>query len=86
MLARSPDVAYPKRLVWVDQATRIPVRQELYAVSGMLLKTWLMEAPKQFDSRWYPTRMVLKTSFKKARAPSWSFVTSSLERASTSRL
>lgn len=60
LLARSADVAYPKRLVWVDQATRIPVRQELYAVSGMLLKTWLMEAPKQFDSRWYPTRMVFE--------------------------
>jgi hypothetical protein len=36
------------------------VRQELYALSGMLLKTWTMEAPKQFDSRWYPTRMILE--------------------------
>ena len=58
--ARSSDVAYPTRLVWVDQTTRIPVRQELYALSGMLLKTWSMEAPQQFEERWYPTRMVFE--------------------------
>jgi outer membrane lipoprotein-sorting protein len=58
--AKKPEISYPKRKVWVDQSTRIPVRQELYALSGMLLKTWTMEAPKQFDSRWYPTRMILE--------------------------
>jgi hypothetical protein len=36
------------------------VRQELFALSGMLLKTWSMDTPKQFDSRWYPTRMILE--------------------------
>ena len=37
LLAKSPEVSYPKRVVLVDQTTRIPVRQELYALSGMLL-------------------------------------------------
>jgi outer membrane lipoprotein-sorting protein len=60
LTAKNDTVAYPKRKVWVDQTTRIPVRQELYAVSGMLLKTWTMEAPQQFGQRWYPTRMVFE--------------------------
>jgi outer membrane lipoprotein-sorting protein len=60
MTAKGPDVSYPKRKVWVDQTTRVPVRQELFALSGMLLKTWTMEAPQQFGERWYPTRMVLE--------------------------
>jgi outer membrane lipoprotein-sorting protein len=60
MTAKGPDVSYPKRKVWVDQTTRVPVRQELFALSGMLLKTWTMESPQQFGERWYPTRMVLE--------------------------
>jgi outer membrane lipoprotein-sorting protein len=60
LTAKTPEVSYPKRKVWVDQVTRIPVRQELFALSGMLLKTWSMEAPKAFGERWYPTRMILE--------------------------
>lgn len=58
--ANTPDVSYPKRLVWVDQATNIPVKQELYALSGMLLKTWTMSEIKTFGARQFPTKMVIE--------------------------
>lgn len=58
--ATTPDVSYPRRLVWVDQETSIPLKQELYALSGMLLKTWTMSEVKDFGGRQFPTRMVIE--------------------------
>ncbi len=58
--AITPDVSYPRRLVWVDQATSIPLKQELYALSGMLLKVWTMSDVKDFGGRQFPTRMVIE--------------------------
>lgn len=55
--ARDESVAYPKRVSWIDVETMIPVRQELYALSGMLLKTWTMSDIKEFGGRKFPTRM-----------------------------
>ncbi len=57
--AKREDVSYPKRKVWVDKETLVPVRQELFALSGVKLKSWLMLDPVQHDDRWYPTRMVI---------------------------
>ena len=59
LTAKSDDVAYPKRKVWTDKVTLIPVKQELYAVSGVLLKTWLMTDIQEVEGRQYPTRMVI---------------------------
>ena len=53
-------MSYPRRLVWVDQATSIPLKQELYALSGMLLKVWTMSDVKAFGGRQFPTRMVVE--------------------------
>jgi outer membrane lipoprotein-sorting protein len=58
--ANSAEVSYPRRTVWVDEATNIPLRQELYALSGMLLKVWTMSDVKDFGGRSFPTRMVIE--------------------------
>lgn len=55
MTARSTDVAYPKRVSWVDQEYRVPVREELYALSGMLLKVFTFSEVQDFDGRKFPT-------------------------------
>ncbi|MCK6516871.1 outer membrane lipoprotein-sorting protein [Myxococcota bacterium] len=60
LTAKSEDVSYPRRKVWVDQAWLLPVRQELYALSGMLLKVWIMSDPKQYGERWYPMKMTVE--------------------------
>ena len=57
MIAKDDSVTYPKRVVCVDTENFIPVRQELFALSGMQLKEWTMHDPKQYGDRWYPSRM-----------------------------
>jgi len=59
LTAKSDDVSYPKRIVWVDQEWMSPVKQELYALSGLLLKEWLMEDPQLYGERRYPSTFVI---------------------------
>lgn len=60
LIAKTPDVTYAKRIVWVDQQSYIPLRQELYAVSGMLLKVWAMSDVQTVEGRQWPSRMVIE--------------------------
>jgi len=55
--AKDDAVTYPKRILWVDKEHYIPIRQELFALSGMLLKTWTMTEIEEIDGRNIPTRM-----------------------------
>jgi outer membrane lipoprotein-sorting protein len=64
--AKDDSVSYPKRVSWIDQESYIPLKQELYALSGMLLKTWTMSDVKSFDGgRRFPTKMVVQDHVKK---------------------
>lgn len=61
LTANDESVSYPKRTSWVDAELGIPLKQELYALSGMLLKTWEMRDVKEFDGgRKFPTTMVVE--------------------------
>jgi len=60
MKANSTDVSYPHRVVWVDEGTYIPLKQEMYALSGMLLKTWAMSDVHAVGSRQWPSTMVIE--------------------------
>lgn len=65
LVAKDATVAYPKRVSWIDQKSHIPISQELYAVSGMLLKVWDMGDIKTFDGgRQFPARMVIIDKLK----------------------
>ena len=57
MVATTEAVACQKRVTCVDAETFIPLKQELYALSGMLLKTWTMSDVRKVDDRWVPHRM-----------------------------
>ncbi len=66
MKAKDDTVTYPRRVSWIDQETYIPLKQELYALSGMLLKTWTMSDVKDFPGgRKFPTKMVVQDHVKK---------------------
>lgn len=66
MKAKDNGVTYPKRVTWVDQETFIPVKQELYALSGMLLKTWTMTDVKTYEGgRRFPSKMTIEDHVKK---------------------
>lgn len=59
-------VSYPRRVSWVTKDTLIPAKQELYALSGLLLKTWTMSDVKDFPGgRKFPTKMVITDNVKK---------------------
>lgn len=57
--AKDASVTYPRRIIWVDQESHLPLRQELYALSGMLLKTWTMSGLQKVDGRWIASHMVI---------------------------
>ena len=63
-IAKDSSVTYPKRIIWIDDAYRIPTKQELYALSGMLLKTWMMSDVKVIDGKNVPMKMVLSDALK----------------------
>lgn len=63
--AKDSSVSYPKRIIWIDDEYRIPTKQELYALSGLLLKTWAMSEIKQIDGKNVPMKMVISDALKK---------------------
>jgi len=50
--ANSPDVAYQMRKQWVDKTRYIPLKEELYAKSGTLLKKTELSDIKRIGNRW----------------------------------
>jgi outer membrane lipoprotein-sorting protein len=63
--AKHEDVNYEMQKMWVDKGRYIPLKQELYAKSGKLLKRLELMDIKKIDNRWYPTKMVFKDMLKK---------------------
>lgn len=59
LTATATDVSYPKRTIWVDQAAYIPVKQQLFALSGTLLKTWTMTDIRTVGTRQFPFKMTV---------------------------
>ncbi len=62
--ARDRKVTYPRRLIWVDQENYVPLRQKLFALSGMQLKTWAMSDVREVDGRSTPHRMKLTDALR----------------------
>ena len=58
-------LAYPKRRAWVDVEYFLPVREELYAKSGKLLKSTSMGGIRKIQDRWFPTVFIFKDELKK---------------------
>jgi outer membrane lipoprotein-sorting protein len=64
MHAKSEDVAYQVRKLWVDSERYIPLKEELYAKSGKMLKTTEMSDIRKQGSRWYPGKIVFRDMLK----------------------
>ena len=62
--AKERSVSYPRRVIWVDKEHLVPTKQELYALSGMLLKTWTMTDVKMIDGKPVPMRMELRDQLR----------------------
>ena len=64
LTAITPDVAYQSQKVWVDKDRFIPLKKELYAKSGMLLKRMELSDVKQIQGRWFPKKILFKDVLK----------------------
>jgi outer membrane lipoprotein-sorting protein len=64
LTAKTNTVAYQSRKVWIDSERYVPLREELYAKGGKLLKRVELKDFKQTSGRWYPMRMVFKDMLK----------------------
>lgn len=62
--AKVDDAAYQSRKIWVDQERYVPLKEELYAKSGQLLKKTTMRDVEKIDGRWYPKTVVYKDMLK----------------------
>ena len=67
LTATTKDVAYAKRIIWVDQERIIPLKEELFAKSGKLLKKLELKDVVRLDGRWFPKRMIFKDVLKKGK-------------------
>ena len=57
-------LAYYKRTLWIDKNKFVPLKENLYAKSGVLLKTTTFTNIKKIDSRWFPMKMNYKDMLK----------------------
>ena len=64
LTARTPETAYQRQRLWIDQERWIPLMQELYAKSGKLLKRLTFSDAVQMNGRWFPMRMHFKDMMK----------------------
>ncbi len=62
--ARVADLAYHSQKLWVDDQWYVPLKQELYAKSGQLLKRTESGDVKQVQGRWFPHSFVFKDMLK----------------------
>jgi outer membrane lipoprotein-sorting protein len=60
LTAFDPEVTYQGKKLWVDKVRFIPLREEMYAKSGTLLKRTELSDITQIDGRWYPKKIVFK--------------------------
>jgi len=64
LTARVEDVAYYSQKLWIDTERYIPLKQEMYAKSGQLLKKATLSDVKQIQGRWFPMTVIYKDVLK----------------------
>lgn len=64
LTAKVSDAAYHRRKMWIDAERFVPLKEELFARSGQLLKRTTLSDFRQIESRWYPHTMIYKDMLK----------------------
>ena len=64
LTAKTADVAYHTRKIWIDTERYVPLREELFAKSGQLLKRTEMMDVKKIEERWFPTAVIFRDMLK----------------------
>ena len=64
LVSKVEGLAYHKRTLWIDKTKFVPLKENLYAKSGTLLKTTTFSNIKKIDTRWYPMKINYKDMLK----------------------
>lgn len=64
LVANVDDVAYHSQKIWVDSERFVPLKQEMFAKSGQLLKRTELSDVQMVQGRWFPMTMVYKDMLK----------------------
>jgi len=67
LTATKREVTYHSRKIWVDKERWLPLKEERYAKSGRLLKTFEIVESFEIDNRWYPKKMIFKDVLSRGR-------------------
>lgn len=62
--AKVDDATYQSRKMWIEKEHYVPLKEELFAKSGQLLKKTEMSDVRQVDGRWYPYKVNYKDMLK----------------------
>ena len=62
--AITADIAYQIQKIWVDKDRFIPLKKELFAKSGVLLKRMELSDVMQIQGRWFPKKILFKDVLK----------------------
>jgi outer membrane lipoprotein-sorting protein len=62
--AKVTDVSYYSRKMWIDSERFVPLKEELFAKSGQLLKRTTLSNVKLIQGRWFPMTIVYKDMLK----------------------
>ncbi len=64
LTAKVEDVSYYKRILWIDKEYYYPVKEELYAKSGKLMKEILVSGFTKVGTKNYPTRIRMENKLR----------------------
>jgi len=67
LTAKKRDVAYHSRKIWVNHERWLPVKEERFARSGRLLKTFEITDAFKVENRWYPKKMIFKDMLSRGK-------------------
>jgi len=64
LTAKVDDVAYYKRKMWVDAERYVPLKEDLFAKSGQLLKRSTLSDVQKVQGKWFPMKIIYKDMLK----------------------
>jgi outer membrane lipoprotein-sorting protein len=64
LVAIVDDVAYHSQKMWIDSERFVPLKQEMFAKGGQLLKRTTLSDVQKVQGRWFPMTMVYKDMLK----------------------
>jgi len=67
LISKGGDIAYHSRKIWVDKERFLSLKEERFAKSGKLLKTFTVMKVSRTQSRWIPMHVVFKDELKSGK-------------------